>query len=51
MSNLILKKTIICDDWGPSWINHHIKNFLPYKDNFYKKFVHGKKQYVPSFNF
>ena len=38
MSNFIPNKIITCDDRGPPC-------------NFYKTFVSGKKQYVPSFNF
>ena len=51
MSNFVPNEIIICDDRDPPWMKRHIKNLILYKANFYKTFVRGKKQYVPSFNF
>ena len=42
MSNFIPNKIIICDDRHHHWINRHIENLIPYSDNLYKTFVHGK---------
>ena len=42
MSNFVPNEIIIFDDRDPPWMNHHIKNLIRYKDDFNKKFVHGK---------
>ena len=42
ISNFVPNEIIICDDRDPPWMKRHIKNFILYEDNFYKKFVLGK---------
>ena len=42
MSNFVANEKIICDDRDTPWMNHHIKNLILYKANFYKTFVSGK---------
>ena len=42
MSNFVPNEVIICGHGDPPWMNHHIKNLILYKANFYKTFVRGK---------
>ena len=39
VSNFIPNETITCDDCDPPWMNGFIKNLIPAKDHFCKKFV------------
>ena len=51
MSNFVPNEIIICDDRDPLWMNSHIRKFILYKDNFYKKFVHRKNSMLHHLTF
>ena len=46
MSHFVPDEIIICINRDNPWMKCHIKNLIPYKDNFYKNVYTRKEQYV-----